>query len=105
MCRLYSVVISLVIHVYAFDCQEIEKSLLKRDLSVTLVINDHDVDLEAYHTKENQEIIMAKNSQEYRHLRWFLIGYPIIVKSESKIKKQNLCFILLLKDFKRQSKC
>ena len=82
--------ILLLIQIYAFDCFCQER--LTRDFSVILVINDHDVDLEAYHSKENKEIIKAKNPQEYRNLRWLSIGYPIIVESESKIEKTKSLF-------------
>ena len=99
MYRLYSVIILLLIQVYAFDCQEGQKNYLTRDFSIILEIDDNEVNLEAYHSNENKEIIMTKNSQEYRHLRWFSIGYPIIVESESKIKKTKSLFHFTSKGF------
>ena len=99
MNRLFSVVILLLIQFYAFDCEVGQKASLNKDLSAILEIDDHVVDLEAYHSKENKEILKEKNSQEYRHLKWFSIGYPIIVESESKLTKNKSLFHFTSKGF------
>ena len=99
MNRLYSVVILLLIQLYSFDCEVNQKALLNKDISAILEIDDHVVDLEAYHSKENKEILKEKNSQEYRHLKWFSIGYPIIVESESKLTKNKSLFHFTSKGF------
>ena len=57
---LYSVVLLLLFQVYAFNCQESQKNYLTSDLSVILVIDDHEVDLEAYHSKKNGEILITE---------------------------------------------
>ena len=99
MNRLYSVVILLLIQVYAFNCQESQKNYLTRDFSVTLVIDDHEVDLEAYHSKENEEILIESNPNKYRKLKWFSIGYPIIIENESKFTKIKSLFHCTSKGF------
>ena len=99
MNRLYSVVILLLIQLYSFDCEVNQKALLNKDISAILEIDDDVVDLEAYHSKENKEILKEKNSQEYRHLKWFSIGYPIIVESESKLTKNKSLFHFTSKGF------
>ena len=99
MNRLYSVVILLLIQLYSFDCEVNQKALLNKDISAILEIDDHVVDLEAYHSKENDEILMGKHTQKYRHLKWFSIGYPIIVESESKLTKNKSLFHFTSKGF------
>ena len=84
MNRLYSVVILLLIQVYAFNCQESQKNYLTRDFSVTLVIDDHEVDLEAYHSKENEEILIESNPNKYRKLKWLTKRQKIMIINEIK---------------------
>ena len=99
MNKLYSFVILLLIQFCAFDFQVSKKDLLIRDFKTILAIDDHDVNLDAYHSKENKEILKKKNPQEYRHLNWFSIGYPIIVESESKLTKHKSLFHFTSKGF------
>ena len=62
-------------------------------------MDDHEVDVEAYHSKENDEILIENNPKKYRHLRWFSIGYTIIVESESNFNRTKSLFHFTSKGF------
>ena len=76
--------ILLLIEVYPFNCQVNQRNVLYEYLSTILVVNENDVYLEAYDSKENKEILNENNPQKYRDLKWFSIGYPIIIENKNK---------------------
>jgi hypothetical protein len=96
MVNLISILILLLIKFHALNCQ-INQKELKKDISATIVIDDQEIDIEAYHYKENEDILNENNTKKHRHLQWFSIGYPMIIESESKFSK-NKSFFHFTKD-------
>jgi hypothetical protein len=74
------------------NCQFNQKELIYRDLSTKLVINDQEFNLEAYHSKENEDILNENNPKKFRHLKWFTIGNQVIIESVSKIGNNQSFF-------------
>jgi hypothetical protein len=62
---------------------------LYQDLITILVANGKEITLEAYHTEQNQRILSENNTNKYRNLKWYSLGSPIIIESESKINKSK----------------
>ena len=56
------------------------------DLVTTLMINDESFVLEAYPSEFNQKIFAEKNIKLNKKLKWFSMGHPILIASESKSK-------------------
>ena len=96
MKKFISTLIILSIKIYFFECH---KEILYKDLSTSIVIDEQEANLEAYHSKENEEILNENNAKKFRHLKWFSIGYPVIIESESKISKNKSLFHFTKKGF------
>ena len=72
-------------------CQEIKNPLISNDdkivfglVDITIEVNENDdvYKIEAFKTKDNDEILSRNNSYEFSKLAWVSIGYPKFVRNK-----------------------
>ena len=61
-----------------------KKSFPDPDLTVDFVHDGGVVQLTAFKSPENDKIFAENNSKNYGKLKWYSIGYPLLVKTRSK---------------------
>ena len=64
------------------DC--VKKVFMKPDLTAEYVQDGEIVQLTAFKAPENGLILAENNSRNYGKLKWFSIGYPMLVKTKSE---------------------
>ena len=71
--------------VFCSSNENIEKKAFQEpDLRVDFVHDGENVQLTAFKSPENDKIFAENNSKSYGKLRWYSIGYPLLVKTKSK---------------------
>ena len=45
-------------------------------------INDKEIYIEAYHSQENERILSENDVQNFKNLKWYSIGYPVLIENE-----------------------
>ena len=85
----FSLVFLLMVNYYRTECEKIK---LYKDINTIYWINGVEVNIEAYQSLENRKIIREKDSESYRLLEWYSIGYPVVIESETKTKPSNKSF-------------
>ena len=60
------------------------KAFQEPDLTVDFVHDGGVVQLTAFKSPENDKILAENNSKNYGKLKWYSIGYPLLVKTKSK---------------------
>lgn len=77
--------IIIVLHLFFVisDCD-----FLYKDFVTSYTHDGKIVSFEVYHTKENEKLL-NKTNRNNKKLKWYSIGYPIIIESESKLKSEN----------------
>ena len=73
---------------FCLSNENIEKKFFPdSDLRVDLVQDGEVIQLTAFKSPENDQILAGNISQNYGKLRWYSIGYPSLVKTKSKDKE------------------
>ena len=62
----------------------------RADLEVDFHFNGKISDLQAFKSPDNDKILAENNSMNYNKLRWYSIGVPVLVKTQSDKKEESL---------------
>ena len=86
-----------IILIFAFNlfihsnCDEsIEEQQTVPDLVVEVNVDGNDIQLEAFKSKQNDEIMAQNSTKNYGRLKWFSLGHPVLVEMKSSSNISSL---------------
>ena len=85
-------IFTLLLNLEIITCESDENTQIFPDLITGIKVEGNEFQLEAYGWNQNYEILAKNNTKNYGKLKWFSLGYPVLVQMKSNIhsKPDNL---------------
>ena len=87
-------ILTILPYLEIITCESDENTQIFPDLITTIKVEGNEFQLEAYTWNQNKEILAENNTKNYGQLKWFSLGYPVLVqmKSNSQSKQSHRLF-------------